>query len=132
MTDKILVVTAPDDILLSGIRILHVNLTQDQSQIVSKALLDYEGNYSLINYVWKMGDRVDWFLDKVAKSNLIIFNADSPVDPGSDLILGWTAAQPNSYYFGNLRDLHLANNHAIYSVEDILNLLENIKEKNAK
>ncbi len=126
MTDKILVVTQPDDTLLQGIRITHVQLTEEQSSIVSTALLQSTLPHNIINYIWKMGDRVDWLLDKIAKSDLIIFNADCPSNGAIEIIIGWTAAQPQSYYFGNLRDLHIANDHVLYNSDDILNLLEKI------
>ncbi len=129
MSDRILVITPPDDTLLQGIRIMHVGLTEEQSSIISTALLQTELPNTIINYVWQMGNRVDWLLDKISKSDLVIFNADGPADPGRDVIIGWTAAQPQSYYFGNLKDLHLANDHAIYSVDDVLNLLEKIGKK---
>lgn len=127
MSDKIVLVTPPDDVLLDGIRIAHVYLTEEQSSIVSAALLNTTIPHTIINYVWKMGDRVDWLLDKVAKCHIILFNADSPSDSSLDMILGWTAAQPQSYYFGKLKDLHLANDRVIYTNEDIRNLLEKIK-----
>jgi hypothetical protein len=130
MTDRILVVTPPDDTLLDGIRITHVNLTEDQSSIVSSALMKSDLPHTMINYVWKMGDKVDWFLDKVAKSHLVFFNADGKVDPGREIIIGWTAAQPNSYYFGTLKDLHMANDRVIYNSDDILNLMEKISKQN--
>ncbi len=129
MTDRILVVTPPDDILLDGIRISHVNLNEEQSNIVSAALLNSTLPHTIINYVWNMGNPVEWLLDKIAKSDLVIFNADGPVDPGKDVIIGWTAAQPQSYYFGNLKDLHLANDRAIYSVDELTTLLEKIGKK---
>lgn len=125
MTDRILVVTPPDDTLLQGIRITHVQLTEEQSSIISSALLQTKLPHTIINYVWKMGNRVDWLLDKVTKSDIIIFNADVPPN-GTDIIIGWVAAQHNSYYFGNLKDLHMANDRAIYNVDDISILLENI------
>jgi hypothetical protein len=128
MSDRILVVTAPDDTLLQGIRIMHVNLTEEQSSMVSSALLQTKLPHTIINYVWNMGSPVGWLLDKITKSDIIIFNADGPVDPGKDVIIGWTAAQPQSYYFGNLRDLHLANDRAIFTTNDILNLLEIISK----
>ncbi len=130
MTDRILLVTPPDDTLLDGIRITHVNLTEEQNNIVSISLMKSDVPYTMINYVWNMGNPVDWLLDKIAKSDLIIFNADGPTDPGRDVIIGWTSAQPQSYYFGNLKDLHLANDRAIYSVDDLTNLLEKIGKKN--
>ena len=128
MTDKILIVTPPDDTLLQGIRIAHVNLTEEQGQVISEALLQSKIPHSIINYVWRMGNKVDWLLDKISKSDIIIFNAEGAVDPGREIIIGWTAAQPNSYYFGALKDLHMANNNAIYSVEDILILLEKVSK----
>jgi hypothetical protein len=129
MTDKILVVTPPDDILLDGIRITHVGLTEEQSQIISSALMQTTLPHTIINYVWKMGDSVEWLLDKIPKSNLIIFNSDTEINGAIELILGWVAAQPQSYYFGILRDLHLANNRVIYNSDDILNLLEKVAKR---
>ncbi len=125
MTDKILIITPPDDTYLQGIRVTHVNLSEEQSSTVSSALIMSKLPHSIINYVWKQGESVEWLLDKVAKSNLVIFNAESP-DQTSDLITGWISAQPHSYYFGRLKDLHIANNNAIYSAEDILTLLEKV------
>lgn len=124
MSDRILVVTSPDDILLHGIRILHVDLTDEQSSVVSSALLQSTMSQNIINYVWKSGNPVDWFLDKIPKCDLIIFNADS----SNDLITGWIAAHPRSYYFGILKDLHLANDRTIYNTDDLLTLLEKISK----
>jgi hypothetical protein len=130
MTDKILIVTDPDDTLLQGIRVLHVQLSEEQSSIVSNALLQTTLPHTIINYVWKIGDRVDWLLDKISKCDIILFNADCPPNGAIELIIGWVAAQHNSYYFGILKDLHMANNRAIYSVEDISILLEKIARQN--
>jgi hypothetical protein len=129
MSDKILVVTPPDDTLLNGIRILHVELTEEQSQIASSALINSNTQHTIINYVWKMGDSVEWLIDKITKSNFILFNANSDAN---DLIIGYIAAQPNSYYFGTLRDLNLVNNSVIYNADQIINLLENHTNKNAR
>ena len=129
MTDRILIVTPPDDILLQGIRTLHVHLNEEQSAIVSNALMQTDLPHNIINYVWKMGNPVDWLLDKSIKCDLIIFNAKGPSDPGLDVILGWVSAQHNSYYFGTLKDLHLANDRVIYSSDDILNLMEKVSKK---
>ena len=122
MSDKILVVTPPDDILLQGIRITHVDLTEEQEFFISSSLLNLNQTDTIINYVWKVGDPADWLMDKLLKSDLIIFNADS----NNQTLVGWLAAQRNSYYFGNLKDLHIANNRAIYSINDISSLLEKI------
>jgi len=132
MTDRILIVTPPDDILLDGIRILHVELSPEQSQTVSDALLQSDTPHTIINYVWKMGDSVQWLLDKHVKSDIILFNADIIPNGAIEMIIGYIAAQSNSYYFGTLRDLHLVNNRAIYNTDDILTLLGKLTEKNAK
>ena len=125
-----MVVTPPDDILLQGIRILHVNLNEEQSAIMSNALMNADLPHNIVNYVWQMGNRVDWLLDKSSKSNLIIFNTvNSNSDSGLDIILGWISAQPQSYYFGTLKDLHLANDRVLYNSDDILNLLEKISKR---
>jgi hypothetical protein len=120
MSDKILVVTAPDDTILDGMRILHVNLSEEQRQIVSNAMLSSEVSDTIINYVWNSNDPVSWLLDKKSKCNFILFNADSALD----LIVGYIAAHPQSYYFGTLRDLHLVNDRAIYNTDDVVSLLE--------
>jgi len=129
MSDQILVVTPPDDTLLQGIRIIHVNLTEEQSSIVSNALFQTSLPHVIVNYVWKMGDSISWLIDKISKKDLVIFNADSTNNGDIELIIGWVSAQPRSYYFGNLKDLHIVNNRAIYSADDILNLLEKISKE---
>jgi hypothetical protein len=132
MSDKILVVTQPDDTLINGIRILHVELNEEQSMIVSSALMNSNTQHTVVNYVWKMGDSVEWLMDKVIKSNFILFNPDNPNNGATDLIIGYIAAQPNSYYFGNLRDLNLVNKSVIYNSDQIINILENHTNKNAR
>jgi hypothetical protein len=132
MTDKILVITSPDDTLLQGIRILHVELTQEQSSTISTALLNCTLPHTIINYVWKMGNPVSYLLDKITKSDIIIFNANVQNNGAIELLIGWTAAQHNSYYFGSLRDLHVANDRVLYTSDDILNLLERIAKKHGQ
>ena len=124
MTDKIIVVTPPDDILLDGPRLLLVNLDQEQLQAVSTAVmtLDIE-DHTVITFVWKLGDSIEWMLNTKLKSKIIIFNADM-LD--NELINGYLLAQGNSYYFGNLKDLHLANNRVLYNSDDVKILLERI------
>jgi hypothetical protein len=124
MTDKILVITSPDDTLLDGIRVLHVQLTEEQRQIASSAMLNTKIPHNIINYVWNMGDPISWLLDKQPKCDVILFNADVQSNGAIELIIGYIAAQPQSYYFGTLRDLHLANDRAIYNTNDIMSLLE--------
>lgn len=132
MSDKVIVVTSPDDILLQGIRITHVELTEEQSSIVSNALLQTKLPNTIINYVWKMGDPVPWLFDKITKSDLIFFNAEPRNNGASEIIIGYIAAQANSHYFGILRDLHIVNNSAIYNTDQIITLLENTIQHHAK
>ncbi len=76
-----------------------------------------------------MGEPVAWLLDKIPKCDMIIFNANTRPDGATEIIIGWVAAQHNSYYFGNLRDLHMVNDRAIFTTDDILNLLETISKR---
>lgn len=127
MTNKVIVVTAPDDVLLDGIRLLLVNLNQEQSKFISDALLKFENPDIIITYAWNQ-ESVSWLLDKKSKSDLIIFNADSD----NNALIGYLSAHPNSHYFGTLKDLHMVNDRAIYSVENVLNLLEETSKKHGK
>ena len=124
VTAKILVITPPDETVLQGLRITHVNLTNEQTAIVSQAILKNNLSHNVINYVWHIENPISWLLQMKSKSNLIIFNADS--DTESDMITGYLAADPRSYYFGTLRDLHVANDRVILNSDEILNLLETI------
>lgn len=128
MSDRILVVTQPDDTLLQGIRIVHVELSEEHSALVSNALMQTTLPHTIINYVWKMGDSVAWLIDKIVKGDLIIFNASPENNGAIELIIGWVASRPQSYYFGTLKDLHMVNDRAIYSVEEILTLLEKVSK----
>jgi hypothetical protein len=118
MTDKVILVTDPDDILIDGCRILLVNLVEDQTQLISKALNQIELKINLIVYMANSSS-IDWILDKKNKSNLIIFNADSQ----NDLLTGYLSAKMISHYFGNLKILSKVNDRVIYNVDDIVNLL---------
>jgi hypothetical protein len=122
MIDKIVLVTPPDDILVDGIRLLLVDVTIPQSQMVSSVLTQFETIPTTIAYMWSSGDSVDWLIDKKHKSDIIIFNADS----NNDIVVGYLSAQPNSYYFGNLKLLSTVNKSAIYNTDQIYDLLEKL------
>jgi hypothetical protein len=119
MTDKILIVTAPDDSLLDGKRILAINLSADQKQLISDALKQVDASKNIIVYTWNDLEDIKWMLDKKHKSDMIIFNADSD----NDLITGYMSAQSNSYYFGFLKSLQSVNNSAIYNVDQCIDLI---------
>ncbi len=121
MTDKVIVVTPPDDILVDGLRILLVDLTPDQTDLISQTLTRLETIPTIITYMWNNTNDINWLLDKKHKSDLIFFNANGE----NDVIIGYMAAQ-HSYYFGNLRSLSQVNKNAIYDTEQLFNLLENV------
>jgi hypothetical protein len=119
MTAKVVVVTAPDDVLIDGFRLLLIDLDAEQTKIISDSLLNLKSQHDIITYLWSSDHDTDWLLDKKSKSNLIIFNADS----ANSLIIGYICAQKNSHYFGTLRNLSRANAKAIYASEDCESLL---------
>lgn len=120
MTDKVLIVTPPDDILIDGFRLLLVDLNNDQTKIISDCLLNISSKLTVITYLWTTNDNTNWLLDKKIRSDLIIFNADSQ----HEMIVGYIAAQKNSHYFGTLKTLAMANAKAIYASEDCESLLK--------
>ena len=119
MTGKVLVVTTPDDVMIDGFRLLLVDLDADQTKTISDSLLKISSDTSVITYMWGSNDDSYWLLDKKAKSDLIIFNANSQ----NQLIVGYMAAQKNSHYFGTLKTLAQANAKAIYASEDCESLI---------
>jgi hypothetical protein len=128
MTEQVLIVTEPDDTVLDGYRILLVDLTPDQSQAVSLSLLNIRLSSRVVLYNWNSTNSTEWLLDKKAKCNLILFNADSY----NDILIGYLAAQASSYYFGDLKLLAGANNSRIFAQEDCEKLLEYTITQNGK
>ena len=122
MSDKVLLVTAPDDTPIDAIRILLVDLTPEHTQLISDALNEFTAIPNIVAYIWKTDDSPDWLLDKKHKSHSIIFNADCE----DHMITGYMAAQSNSHYFGVLKTLRSVNNNAIYNVNDCVSLINNL------
>jgi hypothetical protein len=113
MIDKITIVTPPDDVYSTGFRILTVDLTTDQLNEVSTAIKNLDSECNIIVYVWKSGSEITWLLDKVYKSNAIIFNAES----SDQTLIGFLAAQHKSSYFGELRTIKEVNKSVIFDHE---------------
>jgi hypothetical protein len=128
MSDKILIVTDPDDTLDQGIRISVIGLNPEQRLIVSKALLDLDSTACLITYIWDTNEGVNWIIDKIYKSDVIFFNAEIE----NQTLVGYLAAQSNAHYFGTLRTLKEVNTSVIYDVDRCLNILENSVKKHGK
>lgn len=119
MTNKVILVTEPDDVSYDALRILLVNLTTDQTQLLSEALSKIDHMPVTVLYIWTNGD-TNWLFDKKHKSNQIIFNAEHQ----NQIITGYMAAQRGSAYFGTLKDLDKVNIKAIYNIDDCIKLLE--------
>jgi len=128
MSDKVLLVTAPDDTLEQGVRISLLGLTSDQNLMVSRALLTLESECSVIVYVWQDNENTDWILEKLYKSQVIIFNAEI----ANQTLAGYLAAQNNAHYFGTLRNLSEVNKSIIYDQDQCLTILENTVRKYEK
>jgi hypothetical protein len=122
MSDKILLVTAPDDSPVDAIRLLLVGLTPEHTQMISDTFTELASIPNFVLYIWQPGDDTDWLLDKKHKSHAIIFNADCQ----SDTIIGYMAAQSNSHYFGVLKTLKNVNNNAIYNTDDCSSIVNNL------
>lgn len=119
MTNKVTLVTAPDDVIDDGLRILLVGLTSAQSAIVSDALKAMKQIPNTIIYVWN-NDPLPWLFDKKIKSQLIVFNTEIE----NTELVGYLAAQSKSHYFGILRSLDIINNRAIYDLDQFLIILK--------
>lgn len=119
MNDRVILVTPQDDVLVNGPRILVANLTPDQSKIVSDILLNIKLESTVILYAWNNGDSIEWLLDKVYKSGMIIFNADHDT-----AATGFLSSFGKSYYFGNLKELSSMNPRTIFAFDDCRNLLD--------
>lgn len=109
MANKITLITPPDDVFDDGLRVLLVDLTQEQSQLVSDALNSTDISINLVAYVWNNTNTVEWLIDKKHKSQLIIFNADS----ANAELNGYLSAHSNSYYLGTLRSIGITTKRAI-------------------
>lgn len=128
MSDKILIVTNPDDTYIEGVRIFVFDLTSDQYSILSRGLLDFDQIPSVVIYNASISTNITWILDKIFKSDIIIFNASSE----HQHLVGYLTSKFNSYYFGDLRDLSLVNNSVIFDIHQLKEILERQFEKHGK
>ena len=128
MSDKILMVTEPDDSFLEGSRIFLFDLDPEQYAIFSSALLNFESVPATIVYNSNFSTNINWIIDKVLITDLIIFNANSE----NQQLVGYFSAKFKTHYFGNLRDLSLVNNSVIFDLHQMKEILENTFNKNGK
>lgn len=119
MSDQITLVTAPDDVFHEAMRLLFVDLDEPQTEIISRTLTSFETIPSIVSYVWRTDDPIEWLLDKRLKSQAIFVNAESEHQD----IVGHLIDKPNVYHFGALRNLHMLNNKTIYAMEDFKEII---------
>jgi hypothetical protein len=120
MSNKVLLVTSPDDVSIDALRILLVGLNDDQSSIISDALTNLEQVPETVVYVANETESAAWLIDKKQKSKLIIFNAE--MDNGE--LVGYLAAQPNAYFFGNMRYIGITTKRALFDRHQAEELLK--------
>lgn len=120
MSNKVTLITAPDDIVVDGLRILLVGLTSAQSALFSDALNKFNSIPNTIIYIWNQNDDLTWLFDKKHKSRFIIFNSEMD----NQELVGYFSAQSKSHYFGVLRSLEIINNRAIHDLDQLLIILK--------
>lgn len=122
MIDKITIVTYPDDYLLDGFRILFVDLTIHQKEMLSRAILSLELADNLICYSYQAVEDVSWAIDKSIKSQLVVVNADSE----NQALIGYLLSKSNCYYIGNLKGLNTIIDRVIYDSDQFIDILNKI------
>jgi hypothetical protein len=120
MSNKVTLITAPDDIVVDGLRILLVGLTSAQSALFSDALNKFNSIPNTIIYIWNQNDDLAWLFDKKHKSQFIIFNSEMD----NQELVGYFSAQSKSHYFGVLRSLGIINNRVIHDLDQLLIILK--------
>lgn len=128
MSDKIVLVSAPDDVAYDGVRMLFVDLNEQQSEIMSQSLLSLNNIPRVIAYTWHVGEDVDWVIDKARKSDVIVFNANSD----DQTLIGYFAGKHNAYYFGTLRSLSKVNSSVIFDFGQCSELFMDTIEKHGQ
>jgi hypothetical protein len=128
MTEKLLLVTAPDDTLENGVRIAVVGLSSEQGFLVSQSLGELETPPCVVTYVWNENDSIEWLIDKLYKSEIVLFNAEIE----NQTLAGYLASKSNAYYFGTLRSLTIVNTSVIHDLNQCKNVLERTFEKYGK
>lgn len=120
MTDKITIVTYPDDYLENGKRLLLVDLDLAQKELVSRAMLSVDTRDNLICYSYQSNEDIEWAVDKSLKSQLIVVNANS----SNQVLVGYFLAKSNCYYLGDLKGLNNIIARVIYDSDQFVNILE--------
>jgi hypothetical protein len=120
MSDKIFLITYPDDCFEEGIRIFTFDLDENQSSMLSRCLSGFTRIPTTIIYDSKDLSNDVWNIDKIQKSDLIFFNAESIYQN----LVGYLCSKMNSYYFGQLKGLSLLNKSVIFDEHQLKEILE--------
>ncbi len=119
MSNKVSLVTAPDDVLEDSFRILLIGLTQEQSSVISDSLHKIDDLPNVVIYIWN-NESPEWLFDKKNKSHLIVFNAGM----NNPELIGYFSAHTKAHYFGLLKTLGIINNRVIHDSDDFLITLQ--------
>jgi len=117
--NKITIITPPDDIPQDGVRILVYGCKEEHTLLISSVIYQLEDCKPTIIYVSNGQKDSEWTLDKKLKCSIIVFNAEAE----DQTMIGYLAAQTNSYYFGQLRTLNTVNSNKIDSKEQLTTII---------
>ena len=97
-------------------------LKEEQSTLVSSIIYNLKDYKPTIIYVSNGQNDTEWLLDKKQKCSIIVYNAEME----DQTMVGYLAAQSNSYYFGELRSLTSVNKNKINNKEQLTKIMEDL------
>lgn len=122
MTDRILIVTPPSEVVEDQFSILLVGLDQSQTAFISECLKSTE-NLDITVYLWNEADAKDWLFDKQKKSELIVVNAEME----DQLLVGYFVSNKKTFYIGNLRSLDFLSHKLINNKQNFLQVIDQLQ-----
>ena len=120
---NILVVTSPDDYFDTAIRILIVDCDEVQTKTLSDLFLSLNLSEDVVVYHWRWSDSEEWLIDKINKSDLIVYNAESD----NQTIVGYLLGLKYAYSIGTRRSLQKINDRAVIDVNILKQLIEKLQ-----
>lgn len=122
MTERILIVTPPSDVVEDQLSVLLIGLDQSQTTFFSECLKSTE-NLDITVYLWKETDSKDWLFDKQKKSDLIIINAEME----DQLLVGYFVSNKKTFYIGNLRSIDFLSHKLINNKHNFLQVIDQLQ-----
>ena len=95
------------------------NLDQNQTQHFTKPLMEVADITPVICYFWNQEHSDQWLLDKIVKSDLIVYNAESEFRE----LVGFMKTHKKAYSIGNDRFFPDYNQRKINSYDQITNIV---------